>query len=575
MRPRPTHLERTSRAPAPAGRAGGLALLLLAGLLAAASGAPGATEAPMQTRPCALAGTWYPEDPQELARSVDAHIAHGRALEEVARGRPLALIAPHAGHRWSGDAAGSVYRLLAGEPGRDIERVLLLGPSHYQAYRGVTVTVAGAYATPLGAVPVDTAAARALLAEAHFRSLPAAERQEHCLEIQLPFLQRALAHPFRIVPLLVSHASPAEWREIAAALARQLDERTLVVISSDFTHFGARFGYTPFDDEEDLNLRRLDRGALEPILALDAEGFAAYRDETDISVCGANPIGILLELLRRPDAQARWGGRPPEGRVLDYYRSADLLGDFEGSVSYAAVAFFRAGDLLEGEVWPRLLAGIAPYGRDGGRESRPAGSGGPGAKADAPAVEDTAGILSATEQRYLLELARRTIEEATAGRTAARPSEFPPGVSAARMKTPLGVFVTLEKRHALRGCIGHIIAQEPLVEAVVSNAISAAFRDPRFPPVSAAEVPDLLIEISVLTPLRRISGPEEIEVGRHGVVLERGGHRAVFLPQVAPEQGWDRETMLDHLAMKAGLPRDAWRRDATFEVFEAFVFAEE
>ena len=152
---------------------------------------------------------------------------------------------------------------------------------------------------------------------------------------------------------------------------------------------------------------------------------------------------------------------------------------------------------------------------------------------------------------------------------------FPADVSAEKLSRPCGAFVTLTRDGRLRGCIGSIVGTSPLYAEVRANAGNAAFRDPRFPPLEREELDGTEIEISVLTPLVRVAGPEEIEVGRHGVVLEREGRRAVFLPQVAPEQGWDRETMLGHLAVKAGLARDAWRAKTTFDVFEALVFSEE
>jgi hypothetical protein len=545
-------------------------LLILLTLLIA-SGATCDAETAMQTRPSSLAGTWYPESATELARSVDEHIAQGAPLTGIARRRPVAIIAPHAGHRWSGAGAGHVYRLLAGDAGADIERVILIGPSHYQAYRGVAVSSVQAYATPLGDVPVDTAVVRALLETRLFSSVPAAERQEHSLEIQLPFLQRALSQRFRIVPLLVSQTDPAGRLAIARALAPHIDERTLVVVSSDFTHYGARFGYLPFTSDIDMNLRRLDKGALAAMLHLDAARLTRYEDETDISVCGIQPIGILLELLNLPQLQTRWNGAPA-GRVLDYYRSADLIGEWDGSVSYAAIAFFRAGDLLPGAAYPERLQAVTVPDEDVvATDAAPADAGG-GTAPTAAAAE--AAPLGADEQRFLLELARRTIREVAAGREAPRVDAFPDRVSAQKLRTPTGVFVTLTEGGDLRGCIGHIIAQAPLVDAVIDNAVNAAFDDPRFSPVIASEIDRLHIEISVLTPLRAIAGPQEIVVGRDGVLLERGGRRAVFLPQVAPEQGWDRDTMLDHLSMKAGLPRGAWREGARFQVFQAFVFGE-
>jgi AmmeMemoRadiSam system protein B/AmmeMemoRadiSam system protein A len=518
-------------------------------------------------RPSALAGSWYAADPGELAAAVDTHLTRGKPLAEIAAGVPVALIAPHAGHQWSGDAAGCAFRLIQDPAGRQINRVILLGPSHYQAFRGASVPDVEAFATPLGSVPLDREVVSALARKPGFVAAPAAHSQEHCLEIQLPFLQRALAHPFRIVPILISHVDAAGRRALAEALAPYVDEHTLIVASSDFTHFGGRFGYLPFHDDVDRKLRALDKGALIPILNLDPDALAAYHEETEISVCGIHPIGVLLEILGQPELQRRWKGRP-EGRVLEYYRSADLTGDFDGSVSYAAVGFFRPGDLSAGPRYPARLAEVHLPG-----EEPPAGdpdSSSTRTPAAPPRLE-----LNPAEQRFLLALARDTVRRLTSGKAAPASVSFPESVSAEKLTLTCGAFVTLTKGARLRGCIGSIVGTEPLYRCVIDNAGNAALRDPRFSPVTSGELPEIEFEISVLTPLQEIAGPEEIEIGRHGVVLEREGHRAVFLPQVAPEQGWDRETMLDHLAMKAGLPRNAWRSGARFEVFEALVFSEE
>ena len=525
-----------------------LATLPLSSAIPADAQPPNREVSPMaKTRASVLAGSWYASDPQELARSVDAHIAQGRALSEVADAPPVLVIVPHAGHQWSGRTAGHIYRLLSGAGGRAIERVIMLGPSHRMGFRGASVPDFAAYETPLGSVAVDQQAAAALREHSLFGSIGAAHSQEHCLEIQLPFLQRALQREFRILPILVSQLSRAEWARAAEALQPLIDERTLLLISSDFTHFGAHFDYYPFRENVDENLRRLDKGALAPILTLDAQAFADYHQETDISVCGYQPIGIALELLRSPVLHERWGG-PPEGRVLDYLRSADLTGDLDGSVSYAAVAFFPPGKLKPGADYPPALATVSVWGTK---------------------------LLSAAAQDYLLALARRTVTELVTQRRIAQPGDYPPGVSARKLQKVCGVFVTLEKQGRLRGCIGSIVGTQPLVAGVVQNAVSAATRDPRFPPVTPEELGELSIEISVLTPLRRARGPAEIEIGRHGVVLKQGNRQAVFLPQVAPEQGWDRDTMLEHLALKAGLPAGAWRDPATtFDLFEAFVFSE-
>jgi MEMO1 family protein len=518
------------------------------------------------TRPSALAGTWYSADPRELAAAIDRHLTRGQPLSEIATQPPIAILAPHAGHRFSGDAAGAAFRLLEGAGGQHIQRVILLGPSHHQAFSGASILTVDRYETPLGAIPIDIAVAQALLEHPRFHTRPDAHRSEHCLEIELPFLQRVLRHPFRIVPILVSNLDTVGWRDLAGALAQHIDAHTLIVISSDFCHYGGRFGYLPFEDDPDRNLRRLDKGALAPILARDPAALAAYKRDTDITVCGLRPIGVLLELLRQPQAQTVWGGCAPEGRVLDYYRSADLIGDFDGSVSYASVAFFPAGSLLPGDVYPEMLRDVQPWGQE--RAGEP--------NMDAPTPHADARLtITEAERRFLLNLARQTLERKLSGQDLPDPETLPEDVSPRTMETVCGVFVTLNKNHQLRGCIGHIVGRESLVQGVISNAVSAALRDPRFPAVELDELDRIQIEISVLTPLRRVSDPGEIEVGRHGVVLERAGQRAVFLPQVATEWGWDRPTLLERLSIKAGLPRDAWRQDTEFHVFEAIVFEEQ
>lgn len=179
--------------------------------------------------------------------------------------------------------------------------------------------------------------------------------------------------------------------------------------------------------------------------------------------------------------------------------------------------------------------------------------------------------LTDAAKARLLQMARTAITAGAAGEPVSAPE---PDLDLPALGETRGVFVTLHLGGRLRGCIGYIEGVRPLAEAVVDNALSAAFRDPRFDPVVADEVADLEIEISALTPLRAVGGWRDIQVPRHGVVLTCGPNKSVFLPQVAEEQGWDRDTMLSHLALKAGLAPDAWREGAAFQVFEADVFAE-
>ncbi|MBD3337288.1 MAG: AmmeMemoRadiSam system protein B, partial [Candidatus Eisenbacteria bacterium] len=463
---------------------------------------------------------------------------------------PAAIVTPHAGYRYSGACAAHAYQALDNETGRRIRRVLLLAPSHYAAVQGVSVAPYEAYQTPLGRVPVDRDAARALLKRAGFQTVPAAHREEHSDEIQLPFLQVVLERDWKLVDLVVQGTEPGDWDRIAEALQEHVDEATLIVASTDFTHYGFRFGYAPFTDDVPENLRRLDLGAAEHALRLDPEGWAAYKRKTGITACGFEPVGIVLTLLKRIAAAEELKF---EGRMLDYYRSGDLNGDFSTSVSYVAMLFH-------------------PEARPGSSEAAVPGESAALHPSSGPRPREA---LTAAEQEFLLETARRTLVEYLKTHDMP-PVELPAELRGGPLEEKRGAFVTLRVGERLRGCIGNIIAKDPLVHGVRRNAVQSGFQDPRFPPLSPEELHRLQIEISVLTPLKAVGGPGDIVLGRDGILLERGPARAVFLPQVATEQNWDLPTTLQHLSMKAGLSPEAWKDPGTrFHVFQAQVFKEQ
>jgi len=177
--------------------------------------------------------------------------------------------------------------------------------------------------------------------------------------------------------------------------------------------------------------------------------------------------------------------------------------------------------------------------------------------------------LEETEREALL----RTARESIASRLERRSPAWPPAAGA--LLTPCGAFVTLRENTALRGCIGRMSSPDPLVETVRQMAAAAAFEDPRFRPLQINEFDLIAIEITVLSPLRRIHDPNEIVVGRHGIHLTKGWRSGVLLPQVATEQGWDRATFLEQTCWKAGLPPDAWQSpDTVISIFEGLVFGE-
>jgi AmmeMemoRadiSam system protein B/AmmeMemoRadiSam system protein A len=484
-------------------------------------------------RPATLSGSWYPSDPDRLATAVRAYTALADPAANPA-GKPLLAVAPHAGYIYSGPTAGRLYGLLRGI---DYEQVFILAPSHRAPLTRIALPSVDAFATPLGEVPVACETVAKLSRQEAFAVNHDAHAAEHAIEIQLPFLQQICGDHLRIVPMLVPPLSTSRREAAAAALSRWCDGKSLFIVSSDFTHFGAAYGYTPFHDRIGERLRELDTGAIDIILNRDPAALLAYGDRTGITMCGIHAAALALS-LPLPDRLA--------GALIDYRRSGDRDGDYSLSVSYAAI----------------LLA-------DPAVESA-------GDRGQAAPTEE--GVLDGKERRFLLALARRVVEAVARGdrppaiKTVAEESGTP---WTPRLQDKRGAFVTLTCGGHLRGCIGYIEGLKPLFEAVADNAAAAASRDPRFAPVRADELAGIRIEISALTPLRKIRGSEEIALGRHGILLRKGRAQAVFLPQVAPEQGWDLPTTLDHLALKAGLPRDGWRQNAKFEIFEAEVFAED
>jgi len=176
--------------------------------------------------------------------------------------------------------------------------------------------------------------------------------------------------------------------------------------------------------------------------------------------------------------------------------------------------------------------------------------------------------LSPQDRQLLHEIARGTITGCLEGKTPPGLLNLPPILRELR-----GAFVTLHKHGQLRGCIGLIEAIKPLAETVQEMAMAAAFRDPRFPPLQSEELPDIEIEISVLTPFRQITDVGEIEVGKHGLYIEKGYQRGLLLPQVATEYKWDRDTFLRQTCLKAGLHPEAWKDpDSRIFVFSAEIF---
>jgi AmmeMemoRadiSam system protein B len=276
----------------------------------------------------AVAGTWYPRNREELADTVDGLLTAAGARSLAPRTPVTALIAPHAGFAYSGAVAASTFLRISE---RSFDRVVLLGPSHYFAFRGAAIPdAAGAYRTPLGDMPIDRDAIATLRGEGGFVADDTMFEPEHALEAELPFLQRTLRGDASIVPILFGgRATHDDATLVAKAIAPLVSASTLVVVSSDFTHFGPRFGYEPFKDDVPARLRALDMGAIAAIEAGDAVAFARYVETTRATICGHRAIDALLALQ----------GRPPSARLVEYDTSGRMTGTWDHSVSYAGIAF--------------------------------------------------------------------------------------------------------------------------------------------------------------------------------------------------------------------------------------------
>ena len=471
-------------------------------------------EASAKVRKPAVAGQFYPADPTTLRRMVEEMLENARKVP--VEGEIVGLVCPHAGYPYSGPTAAVAYKEVMG---KRYDAVVVIGPSHREFLRGSSIWAEGGYETPLGVVPIAEDVAKKMLSpEDDIVFSDAGHRYEHSVEVELPFLQVAIPD-LKVVPVVMGEQNLRACRNLADAIVRACKgKKVLIVASSDLYH-----GYS----YEECN--RTDERTLKAILRFDPEGFVQGLLSGEYQACGGGPIAAMLMAARELGAD--------KVKILTHTNSNDVVGERGGYVvGYSAIAVYRSGA--------------------GGEEGK-----------------KRVGVelgLSEEDKRTLLTIARRTVERVTRGEP---PPEFQ--VKSGKLLERRGAFVTLKKHGELRGCIGYIEGIKPLWEAVRDMARAAALEDPRFPPVRPEEVPELEIEISVLTPLWRVKDIKDIVIGRDGLIIRKGWRQGLLLPQVATEYGWDVKTFLEHTCLKAGLPRDAWKGpDAEIWAFSAEVFSE-
>ena len=424
----------------------------------------------------AVAGMFYPGEPKALDAELD-DLLGGVDQPAPRLGFPKALIVPHAGYIYSGQVAARAYDEVAPARGM-VRRVVMLGPSHRVPVRGLAVPLAQAFATPLGAVPLEREALRAVQDLPQVVTSDAAHALEHSLEVQLPFLQKVLGQ-FSLVPFAVGTASVHEVSEVIERLWGGAE--TLIVISTDLSH------YHPYEQA-----KKIDGATLERVAAFATD---IHHDQA----CGATPLNGLLSAASKKGLSIK---------LLAACNSGDTAGGRREVVGYSAFA------LHEGQ-----------------------------------------GVSHAHAGETLVSIARGSIEAEIFKRAASERTESWLAQAGAS-------FVTLRRAGSLRGCIGSLEAVRPLGADVADNARGAAFRDPRFPPLTGEEWPQCRVEVSLLStpkPLRFADEEDllaQLRAGEDGVVLEADGKRGTFLPQV-----WeglpDKRAFMRELMRKAGLGADA------------------
>jgi AmmeMemoRadiSam system protein B/AmmeMemoRadiSam system protein A len=470
----------------------------------------------------AVAGSFYPGNREELMQQLEKLLSNAtpnKNLENI-----VAIISPHAGYVYSGLVAASVYNQLS--PDTNYDNVFIIGSSHHASFNGAALYSEGNFITPLGIAKVNIALTRKLISDnpGLLSSLPDVHANEHSLEVQIPFLQYIYKSKLLIVPILLGTQNPATCKKIADALSPYIDGHNLFVISTDFSH------YPDYQDACSI-----DEATAEAIVKnSSAEFMRTLKSNEDkgisnlaTSICGWTSMLTFLDITEKNPGI--------HYHRIRYMNSGDgTVGDKDRVVGYNAIAITL----------------------DNGKVNNNTGN-------------DYS--LNTHEKEQLLHIARSTIKNyLETGQILQVDAE---GFSE-KLLSHSGAFLTLTEQGKLRGCIGRFIVDIPLYKVVQEMAISAATKDYRFNKLAKDELDKVEIEISVLTPMRKIQFPDEIVLGKHGIYIKKGNSTGTFLPQVATQTGWNIEEFLGHCSRdKAGIGWDGWK-DAELFVYEAYVFGE-
>ena len=501
-----------------------------------------------QVKSADLAGSWYPASKAQLESQIKSYLEV--ANPEKIDGQIVALIAPHAGYIYSGPVAAYGYKAVQG---KGIKTVILIGFSHQKFFDGIAIYDRGSWRTPLGDIQIDEVLAKEIEKNPRVKFNPDLFKEENSVEMQIPFIQVALGKmgqspsafakasadrsgtvPIfpKIVPIAFGTQNYEDAESLASTLANILKDKggegVLIVASTDLSH------YHPYNDANSI-----DRHTINTLSRLKGKEFYDEGKLGICELCGLLPITTSLLVAEKLGYD--------KIKILKYANSGDITGDKSKVVGYVSAVVYKDE-----------IASSPSAPRNDEEASRPR--------------NDEITMLNEAQRKRLLEIARESIASYVRDGKRKTFTEKDP-----LLNQNMGAFVTLHEAGELRGCIGNMVGQGPLYKTVADMAVEAATGDPRFQKLSPKEIDKIKIEISVLSPLKKVGSADEIKIPGHGVIVRQGYRSGVYLPQVATETGWNKEEFLTSLcAHKAGIAPNAWKDPATeIYTFTAEVFGEE
>ncbi|MFH1254490.1 MAG: AmmeMemoRadiSam system protein B [bacterium] len=521
-----------------------------------------------------LTDGWYPQNEIALTKTLKEYFTQAKKEFGVVID-PMSvkgLIVPHAGLYYSGLCAAATYQSLFlpdGEKNDKFKTVIILAPSHTTFINGIALPDYNTYKTVLGEIKIDTNAIKLLSKSEIFTVMKNAHDKEHAIEIQLPFLQQVL-NDFKIVPLIVGNLTEENLAKAVQQLQKIIDDRTLIIVSSDFTHHGQAYDYKPFTRDTLAQVRYLDSAATYLISTYSVPNFDKFLRDTGVTICGANPIRILMGLVHLQSL-----GPVVNTRLACYYTSAQLANSryalnreiLDQAQDDKNSNIINTKKLLE-PIEDKLVENSVSYAGLILTDQKPAD------------LNDK-DQFTEFEKKSLLRLVRDKIENEFKPEETKLPDHILYPIITPALQKTCGAFVTLNtKQGNLRGCIGRMISDLPLFQVVGEMAVACAFYDDRFSRVKKDELDNIVIDITILTDPQKIENYQYIKIGKDGIVLKKIGSEgqtiasSVFLPQVPPSLGWDLQTTLEQLSQKAGLGKHGWKENCEFEVFQGFEIKE-